>query len=147
MTFSRLDSTVQQRITDLEVAASRVTVFAVGLDADGAEATLATNGPLEFFVRCIINDGGSDRIFHMATSTQAGWFSVGDSTGRVAGEEVLLMSNTVPTGSVNFTIVSHFAISAADGSTLTLPINSIGFNAFGHVCTVSGTASAVGAIS
>jgi hypothetical protein len=67
----------------------KVVPFFVTLDGDGAEEAVATNGPLEAFVRCLVNDssiGGADRIKLLATSTIDGWWA-GGSEPSLADEE------------------------------------------------------------
>jgi hypothetical protein len=120
--------------------------FYVALDGDGAEQTLATSGPLEFFARCTIS-GTTTVVDILATSSQDGWFS---SMGgpHAAGEELLHYSlesdGTAPEygdHSLRFesSIVSpdgHFL--AVGNETMTL-----GARMFGHDCLAIGTAIVV----
>jgi hypothetical protein len=120
--------------------------FYVTLDSNGAEATLVSQGPLRMFARCIINDAGQDRIEIVNTSTANGWFVITEATARSAGEERIVETFAVPTGTTSIIrgngVFAGGAI-APDGSAIGVaPLLGSGFNVFGHACLVDGSAKA-----
>ena len=60
--------------------------FAVALNSDGEEKTIAKAGPFTIFARCGINDGGADFLEILATSDEAGWFGNDISGPNPAGD-------------------------------------------------------------
>ena len=77
---------VENRLSaDLQEHVNQREAFYITLDGNGSTATIATNGPLSFFARCLLNqpDGGGgfeDRIEIVATSSIAGWFEEDESS-------------------------------------------------------------------
>lgn len=115
------------------------------LDGDGAEVTLAENGPLRYFARCTVNDAGTDRIEVLVESTTDDAFS-GDGGDLTANTEEVVFSNSTTTGDPRFgrDIDADPAVAmegstgsyiGIDGETL-----GLGLNIFGHDCVVAGSA-------
>jgi hypothetical protein len=120
--------------------------FYVTLDGDGAEQTLATNGPLEFFARCTV-DATSTTVEVYATSSQDGWFS---SMGgpHAAGEELLhysLQSDGIDPEYGDNALRFESSIVSPDGHFLVVGNESMtpGTRMFGHDCLAIGTAIAI----
>ena len=120
--------------------------FYVTLDGDGAEQTLASSGPLEFFARCTIN-GTSTTVEVYATSSQDGWFS---SMGgpHAAGEELLhysLASDGTAPEYADHSLRFDSSIVSPDGHFLVVgnETMSLGTRLFGHDCLAIGTATVV----
>lgn len=120
--------------------------FYVTLDGDGAEQTLASSGPLEFFARCTVG-ASSTTVEVYATSSQDGWFS---SMGgpHAAGEELLHYSlrsdGTDPEYGDN-ALRFESSIASPDGHFLVVGNESmtLGTRMFGHDCLAIGTAIAI----
>lgn len=128
--------------------AESISTFATyfeALDGDQSEVTLAENGPLRYFARCTVDDGGTDRIQVLVESTtgdayeeDAGQLTA--DTPVVAYDHVVLTgiedySNDIDDGSsvaMEGTTGSYIGI---DGETL-----GLGLNIFGHDCVVAGAA-------
>ena len=115
------------------------------LDGDQSEVTLAENGPLRYFARCTVDDGGTDRIEVLVESTTGEAFEQDEgqltaSTPAVIYESIVgttdeSYDNDVDEGStaaMEGTTGSYLAI---DGETL-----GLGLNIFGHDCVVAGSA-------
>lgn len=120
--------------------------FYVTLDGDGAEQTLATNGPLEYFARCTVG-ATSTTVEVYATSSQDGWFS---SMGgpHAAGEELLhysLQSDGTDPEYGDNALRFESSIVSPDGHFLVVGNESmtLGTRMFGHDCLAIGTAIAI----
>lgn len=145
---------VENRLsTDLQEHFNEREGFYITLDGNGATQTIATNGPLNFFARCLINQpdglGGSfDRVEIVATSSLGGWFESNESDSNAgnppltAGQEVIAATETSnPSGTARFDEPDDQSIMMApDGSYLAIDDESagIGLNILGHDCFVAG---------
>lgn len=144
-TTNTLNTDVQALETDVQnlqtISQERVPFYVV-LDGDGAEQVIATNGPLEYFVRCTV--GTTDVVELIATSSQAGWFGDGDGgnvTSGTAGAEMVAGSRSVGAATASFgnDIDESFAV-APDGSYMAVngEMLALGLNVFGHDCVAVG---------
>jgi hypothetical protein len=120
--------------------------FYVTLDGDGAEQTLATSGPLEFFARCTVG-ATATTVEVFATSSQDSWFS---SMGgpHAAGEEKLhysLQSNGTAPEYGDHSLRFESSIVSPDGHFLVVgnETMTLGTRMFGHDCLAIGTATAI----
>lgn len=117
--------------------------FYATADANGEEVTLATNGPLRMFMRCTINDAGTDRIELFTTSSQAPWYQE-NSTARTAGEVLEVDEESAPTNTPALDDFFPGSTLAPDGSAFTTVASvSLGLNLFGHRCIAVGTVNAI----
>ncbi len=110
----------------------------------GDEVTLATNGPLEYFARCTIDDGGKDKIEIFVTSTQDGWWDeeVAFRTPHAADDEVRAFYKIATTGQSHYdNDINEGSAIAADGSYMAIDGDTIGLglNIFGYDCIAAGT--------
>ena len=127
--------------------------FYIILDGNGAQQTIATNGPLTYFARCLVNQpdgvgGFEDRVEIVATSSLAGWFESEESDDTAgnpplaAGQELVAATETGnPSGTTVFAKPDNQSIMVApDGSFLAIDDESggMGLNIFGHDCFVAG---------
>lgn len=140
--FNRLQGKVQDRITNLESAMMERVPFYVTLDTDGAEQTLATNGTLEIFARCRVNNPiGQDIIDIVATSSAAGWFLSNQGGPFAAGQEVILISRSTAIATTLYNNnIDGRSVVAPDGSYLAIDYETTGhgLNIFGHECFTVG---------
>ena len=126
--------------------------YYVTLDGDGAEATIATNGPLTYFARCFVNrpDGAGgleDGIDIVATSSESGWFqdsevdSRGSNAPLSAGDEVVVDTKRIdPSEGARYDDLDESVAMAPDGSYLAIDgeAGGVAVNAFGHDCLAVG---------
>ena len=113
------------------------------LDGDGAEETIATNGALEFFARCRVNDGGQDRIQIFVTSSVDGWFEEDTGGAQTAGTEILMFQSNIATGNPSYQEdIDEGSAVAPDGSYVAIDgeMLGLGLNIFGHSCIAVGNA-------
>ena len=139
----------------LDMTASSGADFYITLDTDGAEETIATNGPLTYFARCLVNveePPGSmnfeDRVEIVATSSVSGWFESGESDSNgtdnppfSAGEqEVVFEQDGVPNGRIYDDVVDDSSIVAPGGFYLAIEgdTSGAGLNILNHDCLVTG---------
>lgn len=160
--FNRLQGKVQNRITGLEsattalqstasaleartsaletIAMERVPFYVV-LDGDGAEQTIATNGALEYFARCRVDDAGSDRIQIIVTSTQDGWFEEDAGGPQAAGAEIIQFTTSTGLATPIYSDdIDEGSAVAPDGSYVGIDgeMTGLGLNIFGHDCIAVG---------
>ena len=139
--------------TDLQDHFDQRGTFFVTLDGDGAQATIATLGPLTYFVRCLVSrpvggGGFRDGIEIVATSSVDGWFeedesdNFGGNSPLLAGEEVIVQDHFAPSGAgARFRNIEESSAVAPDGSHLALKgdTGAFGTNLLGHDCVAMGT--------
>ena len=140
----RLSNSLRKHVSERES-------FYVALNGTST-ATIATNGPLTYFARCLPNnpDGGGgfeDRVQIVATSSVAGWFeedasdSPGGNAPLNAGQEIVSDQFAVGIPGVQrFDNTAEGSMVAPDGSYLALEGDSSakGLNLFGYDCIVVG---------
>jgi hypothetical protein len=80
--------------------------FSLVLDANNAEQTIGTHGPLRLFARCLVNDAGQDRVQILADSTLAPWFHDDSSTPQAANTPFLASATNGAPGTTVFTNIS-----------------------------------------
>ncbi len=135
VTETKLSPALQQSVGERQS-------FYVTLDANLAEQTIATNGALEYFVRCRINDGGQDRVQIIVTSTIAGWYNENNSTtAQLASVEIVALAKSAATTTASFdNDNAEDSNVAPDGSFISISGESIGLgvNIFGHACLAVG---------
>jgi hypothetical protein len=114
------------------------------LNTDAQEVTLAQNGPLRYFARCTVDDGGTDRIEVFIESSVAA-FASGDDLA--PGVPVQMFSNSSDAATPNYdnSIDDGSASAQQDGRLFYLAIDGetlgLGLNVFGSECYVAGTAT------
>ena len=121
--------------------ASILTPFYITLDGD-TEATIAINGPLEYFARCTVDAGGRDKIEILATSTEDGWWDEDGFWPLRADDEVLVFLEIGATGQSRYdNDTNEGSAVAADGSYIAIDGDTLGLglNVFGHDCIAVGT--------
>jgi hypothetical protein len=143
-----INKRVPNMITDLGgqqfASLSNFDKFSVVLDANNAEQTIGTHGPLRLFARCLINDAGQDRVQILADSTVAPWFHDDSSTPQAANTPFLASTTSGATGTTVFTNnIDGFATAVKDGTTIRSlafqqDATAMGVNVFGHRCYTSG---------
>ena len=147
---TKLSPALQDTVASSAASVAERQSFYVTLDINLAEQTIATNGPLEYFVRCFINDGGSDRVEIIATSSVAGWYEEDNGSAALpALQEEIILSNSNPTGDDDYEneiddgsmVGPDGSYMAVDGETVGLGLNIFGHRcvAVGHVIKVNGT--------
>ena len=102
-----------------------------------------TQGPLEFFARCIIDVSGQDGVDIMVTSSVDGWFSIESAVPLPAGAMVIRADVRVSNGfSESYDDAVTGAI--APGGHFIGPFVDvhIGLNILGHPCQVQGSTTA-----
>ena len=140
--LARLSSDLQDHVGEREP-------FYITLDGDGATATIATNGPLTMFARCVLDDpiNFEDRIEIVTTSSADGWleedendFDFGNNPPLAAGVEVISYELQVTPSAARYDNLNEVSAIAPDGSYLALDGESggLGLNLFGHDCLVMG---------
>lgn len=142
--FNRLQPKVQKRIEALEGAAKQQVPFHIALDGDGAEGTIATNGVLEIYARCRVDDGGFDRVQIIGTSSIAGWLAGGGKTDPVprdAFDEVALLDFGVVPPNSFYSTTGFITVVALDGSFIAIDTGALGVEILGHDCVAIGTAT------
>lgn len=126
----------------------RTVRFFITLDGDGSEQTIASNGPLEIFVRCSLDDasiGGVDRVVFLVTSTIDGWW-INQAHPSLAGQELRMADfrNNVGgqalfNGRDNVVVGSNSVI-APGGYLITIDFEEVasGLHIFDHDCLAAG---------
>ncbi len=110
----------------------------------GEEVTLASNGPLRYFGRCVLNESGNDFARVFVVSTTAGAFSTAGGA-LTANVETLVFSNSVTTGNTSWNqdIDDNAAYAQAGGQQYYLAIDGetlgLGVNVLGPGCTFAGS--------
>ncbi len=145
--FKRLQPKLRDRITDLKETVEQEVPFYITLDGNGAEQTIATNGELEVFARCLVDQAGNDRVEIVFTSNVDGWFAEEDritgETGPIAAfTEVAVLGDQVPAGTASYDDDDDEGSAAApDGSVISVigEATGLGLNIFGHDCVAIGT--------
>ena len=138
----------QQQVTldigDTEPAIGQSIPFYVTLDGDGAEETIATNGPLEIFARCLVDGAGTATIQVYFASAVDGWYFIDGepawpASPQSAGEFLYRELG----GSFNRYSVAK--VVAPDGSYLALESSTFGLttNILGHDCLLVGKTTAM----
>jgi len=136
-------SAVQQLIGEVVVP------FAAFLDVNGETRELVTHGPLKYSAKCLINDGGVDKIQVFVDSTAANWqdTNTGGGAGNPANTPVKMFESAGTTNNPYLdrdTSMGSAAVQSA-GKTFSLGIDgqtlALGLNVFGHRCYVAGHAA------
>lgn len=130
--------------------ASVVKPFYGTLEANG-EQTLITHGSLQLKMRCVVNDGGKDKVFLYFDSTAPDWWWSANESGdgplpAGANNEmngfdasnttgIAQYTNDIDDGSAAVKVGSTIQYLAIDGEGL-----GLGLNVFGHRCLAMGHA-------
>lgn len=107
----------------------------------GQEGTIVEVGASRIFARCILNDAGFDRIRLFATGSQNGWFTSGVAGAQAPGAEVLLVEQSVATGTPLYNQrIDRGHMMSPDGSYLAYQqeTTTLAMNVFGNACVIAG---------
>ncbi len=117
------------------------TGFEVILTTNNATATIIENGPMRLFARCIVNQGGNDRMEIVAISTTP-WFEDDSATPRAANTEVIIDSDSAPTGTTDITTGDVEVLGMFDATGRFIGATGedfiYGVNVFGNRCYARG---------
>lgn len=138
--MKNLDKKLQNKINEMMMNANRVP-FSQQIAAN-TTATLLTLGPFVLFARCILGQGGDDRVELALRSTVNNWFLggfLGSGSPFLSTEEVILGTLLTIAGAQAYeTFLRDGAISPA-GAFLGLIYFGLALNVVGNGCFVHGT--------